>query len=77
MAMKTQTCEKCGSIIKSNNVYGVCIRCQTCAPPIVQRRCLKCNEMFTSAGWHNRICPECQQKNNRMSHAFAVRLAYS
>ena len=26
----------------------------------VERKCLKCDEMFYSEGWHNRVCDECK-----------------
>ena len=31
-----------------------------------KRTCLKCNRLFDSAGPGNRICPRCQQINDRL-----------
>ena len=31
-----------------------------------KRTCLKCNRLFNSTGPGNRICPRCQQINNRI-----------
>lgn len=39
-----------------------------------QRTCLKCNQLFDSAGPGNRICRRCQQINDRLPRYTEARM---